>query len=128
MDTKTNSLNWFEIPATDLLRAKSFYENIFKVKLEDLPEMMNMKMSTFPGEMSNGTVNGALVQSQMHTPSQDGAIVYLNANPSIQEVIDRIPTAGGTVVVPRTQITPEIGYMAFFIDSEGNKVALHASE
>lgn len=85
-----------------------------------------MKMAGFPWEMGSGKANGALVQGEMHKPSTDGCVVYLNANPSIQDVIDRIEPAGGKVVMPKTQIAPEIGYMAFFIDSEGNKMALHA--
>jgi len=126
MEKNANALNWFEIPAKDITRAKKFYESVFNVKMEDMPEMMGMKMSSFPAEMGNGKVSGAIVQSQMHNPSTDGAVVYLNANPNIQSVIDRIETSGGKVVVPKTQISPEIGFMAFFVDSEGNKVALHA--
>ncbi|MEO6940369.1 MAG: VOC family protein [Candidatus Kapaibacterium sp.] len=125
MDKTTNALNWFEIPAVDVSRAQKFYEQVFAVQMEPYPEMMGMKMVGFPADMGNGKASGAVVQSQMHKPSQDGAIIYLNANPSIQSVIDRIEPAGGKVVMPKTQISPEIGYMAFFIDSEGNKVALH---
>lgn len=125
MDKKSNSLNWFEIPATDITRAKSFYEKVFSIKMDDMGEMMGMKMVGFPAEMGSGKVNGGLAQSQMHKPSKDGAVVYLNANPSIQTVIDRIEPAGGKVVMPKTQISPEIGWMAFFIDSEGNKVGVH---
>jgi predicted enzyme related to lactoylglutathione lyase len=94
--------------------------------MEDMPEMMGMKMTSFPAEMGNGKVSGAIAQSDMHKPSTDGAVVYLNANPNIQNVLDRIEKAGGKVVMPKTQISPEIGNMAFFIDSEGNKVGLHA--
>ena len=126
MDRNSNSLNWFEIPAKDISRAKKFYESIFAIKMEDMNEMMGMKMVSFPSEMGNGKASGGLVQSEMHKPSTDGAVIYLNANPSIETVIDRIETAGGKVVMPKTQISPEIGCMAFFIDSEGNKVALHA--
>ena len=54
MDKDSNSLNWFEIPATDITRAKSFYEKIFSVKMEDLGEMMGMKMVGFPSDMGNG--------------------------------------------------------------------------
>jgi predicted enzyme related to lactoylglutathione lyase len=126
MDKNSNSLNWFEIPATDIERATKFYGDIFNVKMENIGDMMGMKMAGFPSEMGNGKASGALVQSEMHKPSKDGAIVYLNANPSIQPVIDRIEKAGGKVVMPKTQITPEIGYMAFFIDTEGNKIGLHS--
>ena len=126
MEKNANALNWFEIPAKDITRAKKFYESIFAINMQDMGEMMGMKMVGFPSEMGNGKVSGGLVQSEMHKPSTEGAVVYLNANPSIQTVIDRIETAGGKVVMPKTQISPEIGCMAFFIDSEGNKVALHA--
>jgi len=125
MDKNSNSLNWFEIPATDIVRAKKFYETIFDIKMADMPEMMGMKMTGFPADMGNGKASGCLAQSQMHKPSMDGAVIYLNANPNIQAVIDRIEKAGGKVVMPKTQISPEIGHMAFFIDTEGNKVGLH---
>ncbi len=127
MESTANALNWFEIPAKDINRAKKFYDSIFNAELTLMPEMMGMKMAGFPIDNMSGKVGGALVQSDMHKPSADGAVVYLNANPSIQEVIDRIEPAGGQVVMPKTQISPEIGYMAFFTDSEGNKVGLHAN-
>ncbi len=126
MENNANALNWFEIPASDINRAKSFYEHIFGINMGDTAEMMGMQMAMFPA--SDGKVSGGLVQSSMHTPSQDGSVVYLNANEAgMDNVLDKIPAAGGQVVMPKTQITPEIGYMAFFIDSEGNKVALHSN-
>jgi predicted enzyme related to lactoylglutathione lyase len=126
MDSNSNALNWFEIPATDIVRAQKFYETVFAVSMHNMGEMMGMKMLAFPIDPASGKVSGGLVQSQTHTPAQNGTIVYLNANPSIQQVIDRIEAAGGKVVMPRTQISPEVGYMAFFVDTEGNRVGLHA--
>ena len=125
MEKNENALNWFEIPANDINRAKTFYGKVFNTEMQDMGENMGMKMAGFPSEMGNGKASGGLVQSDMHKPSTEGAVVYLNANPNIQQVIDRIEPAGGKVVMPKTQISPEIGYMAFFIDSEGNKVGLH---
>ena len=124
----TNALNWFEIPATDISRAKKFYEAVFDVTMDEWPEMNGMKMVGFPADNASGKVGGSLVQGPMHKPSMDGVVVYLNANPDMNAVIDRIAPAGGKVVMPRTQITPEIGYMAMFTDTEGNKVALHSSK
>ncbi len=126
MDKNSNSLNWFEIPVKDIKRAKKFYEAIFSTQLDEMPEMMGMKMVGFPMEMGNGKASGALVQSQMHKPSMDGPVIYLNANPKIEKVIEKIEAAGGKLISPKTQISPEVGYMAFFVDSEGNKMALHA--
>ena len=126
MDKNTsNALNWFEIPANDLSRARKFYETVFSVELEEYPGMAGMEMIGFPSEMGNGKVSGALVKSPNHKPAVDGAVIYLNANPTIQTVVDRIEKAGGKVVMPTMEISPEIGYMAFFIDSEGNKIGLH---
>lgn len=127
MSSNTNALNWFEIPMTDTARAKKFYETIFDIEMESV-NMMGMDMVMFPYDMNtqSGKVSGALVKGDMHKPGTDGPIVYLNANPSIQTVVDRIEDAGGKVLMPRTQISEEVGYMAFFTDTEGNRMALHA--
>lgn len=128
MSVNTHSLNWFEIPVTDSPRAKNFYESIFDVEMSS-GDIMGLEMTFFPYDMSgqSGKVSGALVKSEMHTPGMDGAIIYLNANPSIQAVVDRIEPSGGKVLMPRTLIDENIGYMAFFVDSEGNRMALHAN-
>ena len=128
MEATTNTLNWFEIPAKDIARAQKFYENIFSMKMNDMGEMMGMRMVGFPAEMGNGKLSGALVKSKMHKPSTAGCLNYLNANPSIQKVIGKIEKAGGKIVMPKTLINKEVGYMALFIDSEGNKMALHAQK
>ena len=127
MDTQSNSINWFEIPATDINRAKTFYETIFNIEMQ-VQEMteMGMTMANFPYEMGSGKATGAVVQSQMHQPATEGGpVLYLNASPSIDAVIERIENAGGQIAMPKTKINDEIGYMAFFVDSEGNKMALH---
>ncbi|MGE5457668.1 MAG: VOC family protein [Methanococcaceae archaeon] len=128
MDKNSNSINWFEIPALDISRAQKFYENIFAMEMIPLHEMPKIEMVSFPAEMGSDKVTGALVKSEMHKPSVDGPIIYLNANPSIQAVIDRIEKEGGKIIFPKTEISPEIGYMAFFIDSEGNRIGLHAQK
>ena len=125
MSSATNSLNWFEIPAIDIARAKRFYENIFEVKMEEM-EMPGMKYAMFPFDPAKAKVAGWLAQSPMHTPSSTGSLIYLNANPNLQNVLDRIEKAGGKITMPKTSIGPN-GFMAFFIDSEGNIMALHSN-
>jgi len=46
MSPETNTLNWFEIPATDISREKKFYESIFQIKMEEM-EMPNMKFFAY---------------------------------------------------------------------------------
>lgn len=126
MDQNTNALNWFEIPARDINRAKAFYENILGIEMPTM-EMMGMQMAFFPAENGNGKVSGGLCQSDMHNPSTDGAVVYLNANPDLQPVMDKVDGAGGQSVMAKTSLG-ENGFMAFFIDTEGNKVGLHSMQ
>lgn len=127
MDGSVNILNWFEIYVSDISRAKKFYESLFNIKLEEM-EMMGMKMAFFPSENMNGKVSGSLVQHPMRKPTEHGALIYFNGNPDLQLVLDRIPAAGGKVTMPKTKINDEVGYMAFFVDTEGNGVALHSGQ
>jgi uncharacterized protein len=126
MDGNVNIINWFEVPANDIARAKKFYEHIFSVKLSDM-DMMGMKMAFFPAENMNGKVSGGIVQGPMHKPSADGAKIYFNGNPDLGVALGKVEAAGGKVLMPKTKINDEVGYMAFFADTEGNTVALHSS-
>ena len=91
-------------------------------------DMNGLKMALFPSEDMNGKVSGALTQSEMHKPSADGAKIYLNGNPDLNNALSKVEAAGGKVLMPKTKISDEIGHMAFFIDSEGNNVALHSNK
>lgn len=126
MENNTNSLNWFEIPALDINRAKKFYETIFDISMEDVT-MGDDLMAFFPWTPGSGKANGALVQSPMHQPSQTGTVVYLNANPAMDGVLAKVEAAGGQVAVPKMSIG-ENGNIAFIIDTEGNKVGIHSIE
>ena len=127
MDATTNSLNWFEIPVTDLARARHFYQVVFGIHMDET-SMNEMKMAMFPSANGSGKASGALVQSGYHHPSMDGTVVYLNANPDMGPILERVEWEGGKILTPKTQISSEIGYLAYFTDTEGNKVALHSQQ
>jgi predicted enzyme related to lactoylglutathione lyase len=122
-----SAINWFEIPTLDLDRAQRFYEAIFKVTLVPM-ETENFRMRMFPIDDPSNGIGGALCYAKdFYKPSAtDGPLVYLNGNPDVQLVLDRIEAAGGKIVLPKTEISPEYGYMALFIDSEGNRIGLHS--
>ena len=122
-----NAISWFEIPATDLDRATKFYETIFGVTLFPM-DLENIKMRMFPLEDNMTQVGGALVDSGgFHKPSAtDGPLIYLNGNPDLQNVLDKVEAAGGKIMVPKTEISPEYGFMGVFIDTEGNRIGLHS--
>ena len=120
-----NAINWFEIPIADLERAQKFYETIFGMQLipMDLP---GLKMRMFPTDDVKGASGALIFAPEFYQPSANGTMVYLNGNPDLQNVVDKIEAAGGTIVMPKTAITPEIGFMAVMMDTEGNRVALHS--
>ncbi|MFZ4622363.1 MAG: VOC family protein [Bacteroidota bacterium] len=126
MGSGTNALNWFEIPVKDMDRAVKFYQTIFEISMERM-EIGGMTMAMFPTDFTTGVVGGGLVKSEMHIPSETGSVIYLNANPDLDLVLNRIGSAGGSVVMPKTLIDEQTGYMAFFNDTEGNRVALHSN-
>ena len=122
-----NAISWFEIPATDLDRAQKFYETIFQVTLTPL-DFPNIQMRMFPLDDPMNGVGGSICKSvDFYKPSAtDGPLIYLNGNPDVQQILDRIEEAGGKILVPKTEISPEYGYMAVFLDTEGNRIALHS--
>lgn len=119
-----NIINWFEIPATNLDRAIGFYKNILSIDHIHQTEMFGTRMGFLPSSGTN--VSGAIVQGDGYVPSTEGMTVYLNAGPDLQHVLDKIEQNQGKVVMPKTQISPEMGFFAIFIDTEGNKLALHS--
>jgi predicted enzyme related to lactoylglutathione lyase len=121
----TNAINWFEIPVTDFDRAKKFYETIFDYQIPD-SMVEQTRMGFFLYEFKSGKIGGAICHGNGYTPSMQGSIVYLNGDPDLQIILNRVETAGGKILQPKTLVTPEVGHVAMFKDSEGNKVALHS--
>lgn len=122
-----NAISWFEIPAEDLDRAQKFYETIFATELTVL-DLDNIKMRLFPLENRMDGVGGAICKAEgFYKPSStEGVLIYLNGNPDVQIILDRVEPAGGRIIVPKTLISPEYGYMGIFIDTEGNRIGLHS--
>lgn len=123
MPTSPHAINWFEIPATDFARAKAFYEAVLGRAIET----MTMGPSTMGFlSMSPDSVGGAIVQGEGAVPSRTGTLVYLNGGEDLAPMLARVEGAGGSVVVPKTDIGSGFGFFAHFIDTEGNKVGLHS--
>lgn len=121
-----NAISWFEIPTADIDRAQHFYETIFGIQMMPM-DFPNIKMRMFPLDDPMNGVGGTLVDSGgFHKPSStDGPLIYLNGNPDVQMVLDRVEAAGGKILVPKTTISPAYGDMAVILDTEGNRIALH---
>jgi len=125
MSASAHALNWFEIPVTDFARAKAFYETVLQRPIQTV-EMGPMTM----GFLSSApdAVGGAIVQGEGGTPSRQGTIVYLNGGDDLAPMLARVERAGGSVVIPKTEIGNGYGFFAHFLDTEGNRVGLHSMQ
>ncbi|MGB5556080.1 MAG: VOC family protein [Flavobacteriaceae bacterium] len=120
----SNAISWFEIPAKNYERAKKFYNSVLDIEIKDA-QMPEGKYGVFPYDNDNNKVGGGLVEMPGYMPSATGATVYLNGGDDLGVPLARVESSGGKVVIPKTDIG-ENGFMAHFLDTEGNKVALHS--
>ncbi len=117
-----NAVNWFEIPVVDPRRALAFYEQLLGAKLE-WQTMAGQTLAVLPSD--EGAVGGCLV-ADGSKPSSEGALVYLNATPSLDAVLARVEGAGGRITTPKVQLPGDMGVFAHVSDTEGNRIGLHA--
>ncbi len=115
-------VNWFELPAYNFERAVSFYNAIYSIKMETT-ETNGYTMGFFPAK---GGIGGAVVQGEGCAPSTTGPLIYLNGGKDLNVVLSRIEAAGGRVILPKTLINEAVGHFALFMDTEGNRLALHS--
>jgi len=126
---KTNMVAWFEIPVSNMERAKKFYEKIFDIKIQ-IEQFGDTLMGWFPFPKDQGAsgAGGSLVQNaDFYKPMANGTLVYFSS-PEITFELRKVEEAGGVVLQEKTLIREDIGYMALILDSEGNRIALHSRE
>ena len=125
-----NMISWFELPVIDMDRAQKFYETVFNVKIS-IQEFGGILMGWFPPaeDITAPGVSGSLVKNENYKPSAShGALVYFNSQSGDLGIeLSRVEKAGGKVLQDKTLISNDIGYMAVFLDTEGNRVALYNS-
>jgi hypothetical protein len=120
---RKNRVVWFEIPARDLGRAAKFYETILQTQLKT-ESFGSHEMRMFAYD--DGAAGGCIMAGPGYAPAAEGVVTYLNADPNLDTVLARVEPAGGKIAVPRTELPKDLGCFAHIIDSEGNRVGLHA--
>ena len=118
-----NYVSWFEIPATDFQQAVNFYNHIFDIEMTQNITQVN-SMAFFP--VTTG-IGGAVIAGPGSIPSDKGPLIYLNGGDDLNDVLNKVEIAGGRIIMPKTFISEDAGYFAIFIDSQGNKLALHSN-
>ena len=119
-----NAITWFEIPAADFERAVRFYEQIYAQALPRDASFPGIRMAMLPYQRPG--VGGSVIAMEQARPHADGVRVYLAAGDNLEEVLGRVESAGGAVIMPKMLLREEIGYIGLFRDSEGNIVGLHS--
>ena len=123
--SEMNVVGWFEIPVSDMNRAKKFYQTVFDAEFENI-DMNGMNLAVFPMVRGGGGAAGALVRGAPFKPTTEGTLVYF-VTESIEKSLEKIQKSGGKMLLPKTGIG-EYGFIAHFQDTEGNRVALHAMQ
>ena len=126
---KTNVVGWFEIPVSDMDRAKKFYEKVFDIKIQ-IEQFGDTVMGWFPSPKdpeAKGAGGSLVMNEQFYKPTANGTLVYFSS-PEITFELRKVEEAGGVVLQDKTLIREDIGFMALVLDSEGNRIALHSTE
>lgn len=114
----TCAISWFEIPALEFERACDFYDSILGVTVRR-ERVSEVPMGVFP-------TGGAICQGESYQPSPDGAVIYLSVEGRMECVVEKVETAGGQVLLPKTHVGAP-GYIAVILDTEGNKIGLYSA-
>lgn len=119
-----NKVVHFEIPADNLGRAKKFYQETFGWEMEDLPAMDYIIARTAEVDEKRmikepGAINGGMTERNDILRSPSFAI----AVEDIDEAMQMVKKAGGAILQGKTEVG-DMGYMAYFKDTEGNVLSL----
>jgi uncharacterized protein len=122
-----HSINWFEIPVADLERAMKFYAAMTGTPMtREAFGPPGEEMAIFSIDNMQDGISGCLLSSPQSKPAQNGTLIYLSAFPNIDTWLARVEPAGGRILTPKTALPPGMGFYAHILDSEGNRVGLHA--
>jgi uncharacterized protein len=112
----------FEIPADNPDRAQKFYTGVFGWKVAKFPGYpIDYRLVTAGDEKEPG-INGAIMAR-----GQEKSVIDTIDVPDVDAYIKKIKAAGGKVVLPKSAI-PGVGYMAYFTDTEGNKLGIYQDD
>jgi hypothetical protein len=123
MGTENNPVVWFEIPVSDMSRAKGFYEHVLGLQLE-VRQMEEMQMALFNMGSEAYGATGSLVSGEHYTPSSNGVVVYFTT-PDIEAALSRGEEKGGKTLKAKMSIG-EYGFIGLLLDSEVNRIGLHS--
>ena len=122
----SHAITWFEIAVTDLDRAMRFYATVTGRQLQRMDFGVPGEEDAVFETSEASDLKGALLKSPRALPSAQGSIVYLNIGSGLEQCLERVKQAGGAIAQGKTALPPGMGAFAHIIDTEGNRVGVHA--
>ncbi|MEO6200595.1 MAG: VOC family protein [Cryobacterium sp.] len=114
----------FEVPADDVERAAEFYRAAFGWDINPVPEMDYVMLLSTPSDeqgmpLEAGSINGGVFKRDAPRPTP---IVTIDVA-DLDQALEKVKGLGGTIVLPR-EAAGDMGFVAYFTDSEGNLMGL----
>jgi predicted enzyme related to lactoylglutathione lyase len=117
-----NTFVWADIPVADMDRARKFYAAVLEAEVP-LMDGADGDVALLP--MEPGDASGDLVKSDRATPGAPGVTVYLDSKGDPEGMIERAVNAGGQLAMPVSDMGETVGFIGYFIDTEGNRIGVH---
>ena len=117
--TPENAAVWFEIPVSDMARAKAFYGAVLDTELKDENTGPN-PMAVFPAA-GDASVAGHLYPGK---PAKGGSgnTIHLRSPEPLEAALGRVRDNGGKVL--SDIVTIPAGRFAYCLDPDGNSIGL----
>lgn len=125
MPNSYNPVFYFEIPVKDIDRAIKFYNSVFNFEFSKTT-IDGYEMAFFPFNEGRLGISGAFVKGEVYKPTTEGVIIYFKTK-NIEANLNLAEKNGGEILYPKTP-NSELGFVAEFKDSEGNRIALHQNK
>jgi predicted enzyme related to lactoylglutathione lyase len=130
--TMDNTVVWADIPVTDLDRAMKFYNAVLQIEFQRVGGMEGIALPAPPDQSASTSdqqgpmpVSFDLAMGENQKPSTEGCTIYINSHDDPEGMLQRAAAAGGTVLMPVTDMGEMVGSIGFFMDSEGNRIGVH---
>jgi predicted enzyme related to lactoylglutathione lyase len=119
-----SSVVHFEIPADDVARAQTFYTEAFGFEIQTVPGFEYAFVTTTPISEDGRPTEPGAINGGMFTRSEQltGPIVTISVD-DIDAALAKVEASGGKTLIGR-QAVGDMGFSAYFVDSEGNTMGM----
>ena len=120
------NIAYFQIPADDVGRAKTFYQSLLGWKIEPDTALADKSLewqNITTGEPKEGTMNSGGIYKRM----MPGPIMNFVSVEDIDRVLSNVEKLGGRILLPKNEINT-VGLVAVIQDTEGNVIGLWTPE